>query len=74
MKLYKDISFAEIFFSQINVINVSKVKQIYCYFTEKTSMDFRKVKVEVEIADIKQLSLTKSLKDIFNNSLPWNFL
>ena len=59
MKLYKDICFAEIFFSQINVINVSKVKQIY-YFTENTSMDFRKVKVEVEIADIKQLSLTKS--------------
>ena len=60
MKLYKDICFAEIFFSQINVINVSKVKQIYCYFTENTSMDFRKVKVEVEIADIKQLSLRKS--------------
>ena len=34
---------AEIFFSPIDVINVSKIKYIYCYFTENTSMDFRKV-------------------------------
>ena len=34
---------AEFFFSQIDVRNVSKIKQIYCYFTENTSMDFRKV-------------------------------
>ena len=50
MKLYKDIFSAwisctspEIFFSQTDVINVSKIKQIYCYFTENTSMDFWKV-------------------------------
>ena len=24
-------------------MNVSKIKQIYCYFTENTSIDFRKV-------------------------------
>ena len=48
MKLYKDIcsasvsrTFAEIFFSKIDVINVSKIQQVY--FTENTSMDFREV-------------------------------
>ena len=51
MKLYKDIcsawisrTSAEILFSQINVINVSKIQWIYCYFTENTSIDPRKVK------------------------------
>ena len=47
MKLYKDIcsawisrTSAEIFFSQIDVINVSKIKWIY-YFAENTPTDFR---------------------------------
>ena len=34
---------AGIFFSQIDVIKVSKIQQIFYYFTENTSMDFRKV-------------------------------
>ena len=29
-------TFAEIFFSSIDIINVSKIQQIYRYFTEKT--------------------------------------
>ena len=50
MKLYKGIcstlisrTSAKNFFSQIDVINVSKIKQIYCYFTKNISMDFQKV-------------------------------
>ena len=50
IKFYKDIcsawisrTSAEIFFSQTGVINVSKIKDIYCYFTKNTSMDFRKL-------------------------------
>ena len=50
MKLFKDIcsvrinhASAEICSSQTDFINRSKIQQIYCYFTENTSMDFRKV-------------------------------
>ena len=50
VKFYKDIcsawisrTSAEIFFSQTGVINFSKIKDIYCYFTKNTSMDFRKL-------------------------------
>ena len=53
MKLYKDICFAWIsctfvktFSSQIDVTNVSKIQQIYCYFTESTSMGFWRVTYE----------------------------
>ena len=35
--------FCRNFYSQIDVTNVSKIKQTYCYFTENTSMDFWKV-------------------------------
>ena len=53
MKLYKDICFAWIsctfvktFSSQIDVTYVSKIQQIYCYFTESTSMGFWRVTSE----------------------------
>ena len=32
------------FFSHVDIIKVSKIQQIYCYFKENTSMDFRKVR------------------------------
>ena len=41
MKLYKDIFSAWISCTSAEIF--SKIKQIYCYFTENTSMDFRKV-------------------------------
>ena len=40
------------FFSQIDVINVSKIQQSYCYFTENTSMDFRKVNLHATILNL----------------------
>ena len=53
MKLYKDIcsawmsrTSAEIFFSQIDAINVSKIQYVYCYFAENFSIAFRKVHQE----------------------------
>ena len=53
MKLYEDNcsawisrTSAEIFFSQIDAINVSKIQYVYCYFAENFSIDFRKVHQE----------------------------
>ena len=35
----------KIFFSQADIIKVSKIQQIYCYFMENASMDFQKVRM-----------------------------
>ena len=40
---------AQIFFSQLDVINVSKTQQIYCYFTENNSMNFWKVIIKTQL-------------------------
>ena len=32
-----------LFFSYNDIIKVSKIQQIFCYFKENTSMDFQKV-------------------------------
>ena len=64
MKLYKNIYSAwitrtspEIFFSQIDVVNVSKIQEIYCYFMDDTSMDFQKVSMESAATDIQPQEL-----------------
>ena len=59
---------ADIFFSEIDVINVSKIKQIYGYFSENATMDFWKVHTCWEVGKKeKTASKFKNVDTIFSS-------